>query len=156
MNKRSGKFYYRNEKEVLASLGLRQVPGSGNGWINKEDGENEHVLCQLKSTDADCIQIKKIDLDRVIYHAAVSHKLPLFAIQFLEMDELFLLVRPADLADMSRCLENCSQGFVKTLASIADHDPVNREINKIESDPVSRDVWDTGRAYKKEGKPAWM
>ena len=55
--KRSGKFYYRNERETMEMLGMRQVPGSGNGWVAKEDGENEHLLCQLKSTDGNSIGI---------------------------------------------------------------------------------------------------
>lgn len=33
--KRSGKFYYRNERETLEALGFKQVPGSGNGWVAK-------------------------------------------------------------------------------------------------------------------------
>ena len=49
--KRTGKFYFRNEKEVLKSLGLTPTPQSGAGWVAKEDGENEIILAQLKSTD---------------------------------------------------------------------------------------------------------
>lgn len=33
MPKRSGKFYYKNEKKTLEALGFEQVPGSGNGWV---------------------------------------------------------------------------------------------------------------------------
>ena len=50
--KRSGKFWYRNEKKTLEALGFKQIPGSGNGFAAKEDGENELALVQLKSTDS--------------------------------------------------------------------------------------------------------
>ena len=38
--KRSGKFYRKNEKEVMESLGLKATYNSGSGWIEKEDGQN--------------------------------------------------------------------------------------------------------------------
>lgn len=34
--KRSGKFYRRNEEEVMKSLGLEPTPNSGSGWIVKK------------------------------------------------------------------------------------------------------------------------
>lgn len=85
----------------MARLGLQQTAGSGNSWIAKEDGESDTVLCQLKSTDADSIRIKKQDIDALLYHAAVAHKVPLFAIQFLQTEELYLMVRPEDLRKMA-------------------------------------------------------
>ena len=61
--KRSGKFYRNNEKEIMARLGLQPTINSGSGWVQKEDGESDDVLCQLKSTDAQSIKIDKKDLD---------------------------------------------------------------------------------------------
>lgn len=104
MPKRKGRFYYRSEAEVMSMLGLEQVPGSGNGWISKEDGESEHILCQLKSTDAQSISVKKLDIDKLILHALTSRKIPVFAVQFLQSDEVFLLVRPLDLTDVAEYL----------------------------------------------------
>lgn len=103
---RSGKFYYKNEAEVMEMLGMRQVPGSGNGWVSKEDGENEHVLCQLKSTDASSIRVNKLDVDKLLINASVAHKLPVFAVQFLQSNEVFLLVRPQDLTEVSKYIES--------------------------------------------------
>lgn len=97
MPKRSGKFYSKNEKEVMKLLGLKPVPMSGAGWIEKEDGENDEVLCQLKSTDAESYRIQKLDLEKLEYHAKVSHKLPVFVIQFLKDDSLYALLRIEDL-----------------------------------------------------------
>ena len=97
MPKRSGKFYSKNEKYIMKLLGLKPVPMSGAGWIEKEDGENEEVLCQLKSTDADSYRISKLDLEKLEYHSKVSHKLPVFVIQFLKDDSLYALLRIEDL-----------------------------------------------------------
>lgn len=100
-NKRSGKFYRKNEAEVMRSLGLEPTPNSGSGWIVKEDGQNEDVICQLKSTDAMSIKINLKDIETLEYNALVAHKLPVFAIQFLCNNQTYLLVKPEDLQDVS-------------------------------------------------------
>ena len=64
--KRSGKFYRKNEAEVMKALGLVPTKNSGSGWIEKEDGQNENVICQLKSTDAQSIRIVQKDIHRPI------------------------------------------------------------------------------------------
>ena len=99
--KRSGKFYRKNEAEVMKQLGLEPTPNSGSGWIVKEDGQSEDLICQLKSTDANSIRINQKDIETLQYNAMVSHKLPVFAIQFLNTNEVFLLIRPEDLQDIS-------------------------------------------------------
>jgi hypothetical protein len=103
--KRSGRFYRRNEAEVMKSLGLKPTPNSGSGWIVKEDGQSEEVICQLKSTDAESIRIHKKDLDTLSYNAAIAHKLPVFAIQFLQSNEVYLLVKPDMLCEAAQYIE---------------------------------------------------
>lgn len=103
--KRSGKFYRRNEAEVMKSLGLKPTPNSGSGWIVKEDGQSEEVICQLKSTDANSIRVNKKDLDVLSYNAAVAHKLPVFAIQFLQSNEVYLLIKPEMLCEAAKYIE---------------------------------------------------
>lgn len=100
-NKRSGKFYRKNEAEVMRSLGLEPTPNSGSGWIVKEDGQSEDVICQLKSTDAMSIKINLKDIETLEYNALIAHKLPVFAIQFLYNNQTYLLVKPEDLQDVS-------------------------------------------------------
>lgn len=104
-NTRSGKFYYENEREVLEYLGFRQVAGSGNGWIAKEDGESENFLCQLKSTNANSIRINKLDIEKLQYHAVVSHKSPIFAINFLSDNSVYILMQPQDIIDFADFLK---------------------------------------------------
>lgn len=103
--KRSGKFYRRNEREVMESLGFEPTPNSGSGWIVKEDGQNEDAICQLKSTDANSIRVCQKDIEVLEYNALVSHKIPVFAIQFLKTNEVFLLVRPENLEEVSKVIK---------------------------------------------------
>lgn len=103
--RRSGRFYRKNEEEVMRSLGLQPTKGSGSGWVEKEDGQSESVICQLKSTDATSIRFKLQDWETLEYNAGVSKKLPVFALQFLQTGDVFLLVRPDDLKAAARLLE---------------------------------------------------
>ena len=100
--KRSGKFYRKNEQQIMSLLGLQPTVNSGSGWIEKEDGQSEHVLCQLKSTDASSIKINLQDIQTLEYNASVSKKLPVFAIQYLQTDSLYLVIRPQDLQDVAK------------------------------------------------------
>lgn len=102
--RRTGKDWYKNEREVMELLGLVQVPGSGSSWVAREDGENDFVLCQLKSTDASSIRIQLQDIHELQVHAAESSKLPVFAVQFRETSEVFLLVSPVDLQEAAEHL----------------------------------------------------
>lgn len=103
-NKRTGKFYRKNEADVMEQLGLTPTKGSGAGWLEKEDGYNDTILCQLKSTDAESITIKQHDLHTLLHNAIVSHKLPVFAIQFLNTGEVWLMAKPEDLLHVAKGL----------------------------------------------------
>ena len=105
---RSGKFYRKNEQEVIRALGLEPTPNSGSGDIVKEDGQSETVICQLKSTDANSIRVCKKDMDTLLYNASVTKKLPVFAIQFLQSNEVYVIVRPQDLPEAAEYLETGS------------------------------------------------
>lgn len=112
--RRSGKDWFRNEAEVMKLLGLEQVPGSGSSWIAREDGENENVLCQLKSTDAQSIRVQLQDIHELQVHALTSHKLPVFAIQFRDSNEVFLLVSPVQLHEVAEYLVDPRKRHDKT------------------------------------------
>ena len=88
----------------MKSLGLEPTPNSGSGWIVKEDGQNENVICQLKSTDKSSIKINKLDLDKLEYNSIVTHKIPVFAIQFIESNEVYLLIKPENITELSEYL----------------------------------------------------
>lgn len=102
--KRSQKFYRKNESDVMKRLGFRPTRNSGSGWIEKEDGVSEYCICQLKSTDKNSISIKKHDLEVLKHNAIISHKIPVFAIQFLESDDVWTMIRPEDIQDIQDIL----------------------------------------------------
>lgn len=92
MNKRSTKFYRKNEAEVMKRLGLHPTKNSGAGWIEKCDGQNELFICELKSTDKESYTLKQKTLQELEYHAYVAHKIPIFALQFLNRDEVWVAI----------------------------------------------------------------
>lgn len=122
--KRTGKFYRKNESEVMKLLGFKPTKNSGSGWIEKEDGISEDCICQLKSTDANSIKVIKKDLDSLNYNAAVTHKLPVFAIQFLNSQEVYLIIKPEDLSEIAN--------YIKTGERISTEEFVGIDVNKLE------------------------
>lgn len=105
MEKRSTKFYRKNEAEVMKSLGMQPTKNSGSGWIEKEDGTNDFVLCQLKSTDAQSIKVNQKDIRILEKNAGIEHKYPLFAIQFLNTGEVWLMAKPEDFPEITKYIE---------------------------------------------------
>lgn len=97
MNKRSTKWYRKNEAEVMHRLGLKPTRNSGAGWIEKCDGESRHFICELKSTDHESFSIKQSVLHVLEHHALESHKIPLFAFQFINRDEVWVAIKEEDI-----------------------------------------------------------
>lgn len=96
--KRTGRFYRKNERDVMEQLGVKPTKNSGSGWLEKEDGIGELTMVQLKSTDAQQMTIKQKDIRILEQHARESHKAPVFAIQFLNTGEVWLMAKQEDLA----------------------------------------------------------
>lgn len=156
--KRSGKFYRKNESEIMKRLGLQPTINSGSGWIQKEDGENEKILCQLKSTDSQSIKINKLDIEKLLHNSSVSHKLPVFAVQFLSDDSIYLLLRPEDLKEISEYLQT-GKGTNFDLGVDIEEKKVynkNRETKVIKSSEYSRRVFqdECSKKFKKERRSA--
>lgn len=105
MNKRSTKWYRKNEAEVMHRLGLKPTRNSGAGWIEKCDGENEHFLCELKSTDHESFSIKQSVLHVLEHHALEAHKIPLFAFQFINRDEVWVAIKEEDIKAYRELIE---------------------------------------------------
>lgn len=146
--KRKGKFYYKNEKNTLKSLGLIPAPQSGAGWIVKEDGENERCMVQLKSTDASSYRIDMLDIKKLEYHAGVSNKMPIFLIQFLKQNRLYALIDVEDLNDINEIFLKSSPVKKQSFDFCED----NVERKKIISNKKSRDKF---YEEKERGKEKW-
>ena len=136
--KRSGKFYRNNEKEVMKLLGLEPTPNSGSFWLVKEDGQSENIICQLKSTDNNSIKINKLDLDKLSYNSLVAHKLPVFAIQFLNSNEVFLVVKPEDITDIAKYINTGEVPKEREIIDIPDINTSQKGVRKIKSSSNSR------------------
>lgn len=126
--KRSGKFYSKNEKETLRKLGLRPIAFSGAGWIDKEDGESEKALVQLKSTEASSYRVDMLDIKKLEYHASVSHKVPIFIIQFLKQDKIYALVNLEDLNDLHNILNRKEEVIKKKVGDCYEEVNVNKKM----------------------------
>jgi hypothetical protein len=105
MPKRSGKFYRQNEAEVMKKLGFKPTKNSGSGWIEKEDGQNDFLIAQLKSTDAMSIRIQQKDISTLEENAAIAHKIPCFVIQFLNNGDVFVMARPEDFPQVAQYMD---------------------------------------------------
>lgn len=133
--RRKGKFYSKNEKEVMKGLGLTPAPASGAGWIVKEDGENELSMVQLKSTDSTRYTLDMLDMKKLEYHAQVSNKIPIFLVQFLQEDRMYAIVPVDSILDLSKALET---GHVQERISIKSEKLVSSRA-LIRSSKTSRD-----------------
>ena len=96
MPKRLSKYYFDLEKKILKSLGLKCCKGSGNTWLEKEDGYNNKVLVQLKTTESKNIIITYNDWLKLQYHAKMCGKIPIFINYLIDKDELFITFNFSD------------------------------------------------------------
>jgi hypothetical protein len=142
MAKRSFKFYRQNEAEVMESLGLKPTKNSGSGWIEKEDGQNDYVICQLKSTDAQSIKVSQKDIRMLEKNAGVEHKIPVFAIQFLNTGEVWLMCKPEDIFGVNEYLKT---GRTEVRESLLDY--VER---CVEEDAHTRPVIGSGASNRQK------
>ena len=144
MAKRTTRFYRRNEEEVMEALGLLPTKNSGAGWVEKEDGQNDHLIAQLKSTDASSINVKLRDIEILEANALVAHKIPMFVIQFLGTGDTFIMARPGDMEQVVKYIqtgvcEKVTDEFDLTVGK-------KPKVNKIKSSEGSRnDFWDNKR-----------
>ena len=97
MNKRSTKWYRKNEAEVMKRIGFKPTRNSGATWIEKCDGQSDHCICELKSTDNSSFTVKQEYLHTLEANAIEAHKLPVFAFQFLNTDEVWLSIKESDI-----------------------------------------------------------
>jgi len=145
---KKAKFWFKNEKEVMKSLGFEPVKGSGSGWIHKEDGESEVALAQLKSTEAESYKLNYLDIQKLEYHAAVSHKIPVFVVEFLNRGTYILM----NVNDFSRIKELCIGKEVEQKeSSVVDiEDVVERQV--ISSSKTEREKFYKERENKWKSK----
>ena len=97
MQKRSTKFYRKNEAEIMKRLGFKPTRNSGATWIDKCDGQSDHFICELKSTGHNSFTVKQEYLHTLETHAIEAHKIPVFAFNFLNTEEVWLNIKESDI-----------------------------------------------------------
>lgn len=126
--------------------------------IEKEDGENDVALCQLKSTDAMSIKINQKDLRILEEHSAISHKIPVFAIQFLDTGEVWCMIKPDNLKEYMESIrkrtEEKSYGFSKKSVDTKTEKSYNNNRNTEETKKakLAREQYYKMREAEKEEK----
>ena len=109
--------------------------------VEKEDGENDLFICQLKSTDNKSISVKQDDLNVLEYHACTSHKIPIFALQFLKTDSVYVMMPEEEFKEYQE-YKTAKQNETFSQKSVdieeekeynKDTQKVNRDINKMRS-----------------------
>ena len=128
----------------MEALGLRPTKNSGAGWVEKEDGQNDYLIAQLKSTDANSIRVQLKDIEVLEANALVAHKVPMFVIQFLGTGDTFIMARPSDMSQVVKYIntgecQRPTEGFDLTQGK-------KPKVNKIKSSEGSRNAfWDNKR-----------
>lgn len=128
----------------MEALGLRPTKNSGAGWVEKEDGQNDYLIAQLKSTDANSIRIQLKDIEILEANATVAHKVPMFVVQFLGTGDVFVMARPSDMEQVVQYITtgSCQRptvGFEITEGK-------KPKVSKIKSSEGSREAfWDNKR-----------
>lgn len=160
--KRKTKWYRKNEAEVMKDLGFEPTKNSGSTWLEKGDGQNENVICELKSTDANSYRLQLQDLQKIEHHGDVSHKIPVFAVQFIQANEVYLVLKPEDLIDLAEGLAEGFKNSNKRTSILEDFDIDSddvqetkpKQIKQIKSSKSARDMFheEQESRYNKERK----
>lgn len=147
---RSQKWYFQNEKEVMRELGFKPASGSGAGWLEKEDGENDHLIAQLKSTDKQSYKLNLLDLQKLEHHALVSGKVPVFIIQFLGNDTRYALTEIENLPAVAEYIETGTVNQTPIEPLILDDKPKKRK-----KKPTIKSSADAREEFNRQKQEAW-
>lgn len=128
MAKRTTKWYRKNEAEVMQRLGFKPTRNSGATWIDKGDGQNEHCVCELKSTDNASYRLEQTTLHTLEANAIEAHKLPVFALQFLNVDEVWLAVKETDIEAFKQLIK---ASVLEELIDNANFYDVKKDLQKL-------------------------
>lgn len=128
MTKRTTKWYRKNEEEVMQRLGFKPTRNSGATWIDKGDGQNEHCVCELKSTDNASYRLEQTTLHTLEANAIEAHKFPVFALQFLNVDEVWLAVKESNIEAFKQLIK---ASVLEELIDNANFYDVKKDLQKL-------------------------
>lgn len=155
MEKRSTKFYRENESKVMKSLGLTPTKNSGAGAVEKADGQNEHVICELKSTERKSYGFKFEDFWKLEEQAIVCNKMPVFALQDLTNNDVYLIMKADTVEDLAKYLKTGkyvgSAVLHESVGIGSDENTCVRKRSQIRGGTDMKDILQ----YKKEERKAY-
>lgn len=134
-------------------LGLKETKNSGSGWIEKQDGYSDKIICQLKSTDQESIKIRRLDIEKLENDAVIEHKIPVFAIQFINKD-VYIMIKPENIDDIHNYLHKTKVVDYNDLPTLANTRP--KKVDRIKSSEGARNDFNDKqkKKYAKANKTA--
>ena len=93
----------RQEARLAKRYGGQVTPGSGNGWVHKNDVKTPTLSIEAKYTDAKSFQVKLADLIKAEKIALVDGRDSIFTVSF--SGEEFVILREADYRELRATLE---------------------------------------------------
>lgn len=72
----------KQERAVAKRYSGSVNAGSGNGWVRKSDVRSNHVLFEMKYTDAKSFSLKAADLEKAEKYALIDGREMVFGVSF--------------------------------------------------------------------------
>ena len=93
----------KQEALLAKRYGGKVTPGSGNGWVHKNDVKTPSLSIEAKYTDAKSYSLKLADLLKAEKIALIDDRDSIFTVSF--SGEEFVVLREADYREQHRELE---------------------------------------------------
>lgn len=93
----------KQEARLAKRYGGQVTPGSGNGWVHKNDVKTPSLSIEAKYTDAKSFSLKLADLIKAEKIALVDGRDSIFTISF--SGEEFVILREADYRELRSTLD---------------------------------------------------
>jgi len=88
----------KQEKRLAKAYGGGVTPGSGNGWVHKNDVKTDTLSIEAKYTDAKSFSLKLADLLKAEKYALIDGRDVIFTVSF--SGEEFAILREEDYRDL--------------------------------------------------------
>lgn len=93
----------KQEAQLAKRYGGQVTPGSGNGWVHKNDVKTPSLSIEAKYTDAKSYSLKLADLLKAEKIALMDGRDSIFTVSF--SGEEFVILREADYRELLATLE---------------------------------------------------
>ena len=94
-----------------------------------------------------------LDIEKLEYHASTAHKVPIFVVQFLESNDIFILSRPMDIPIIAKHIECgvCEKPASQLIIDSTPETSPDSQKKTIQSGGKKRDkFWDSKQKEREE------